>query len=63
MTDEANDRREGYADGMAKNSPTRTDRAYYTAWKDGIDDRIMLAQVAEWKRRALLPVATELDYR
>lgn len=56
MDDDANDRREGYADGIGRNAqPNRSD-AYRAGLDDGFNDRMMLNRVAEWKRRAALPV-------
>ena len=56
MDDEANDRREGYCDGMAGKCQHGRSVAYATAAQDGEDDFSMLENVAEWKRRAALPV-------
>jgi hypothetical protein len=56
MDDEANDRREGYCDGMAGHVQVgRQGRAYAAALNEARRDRTMLRQVAEWKRRAALP--------
>ena len=55
--DEANDRREGYADGIANHRRSHDTSANYTlAWCDGKADREMLDAVTEWKRRAAMPV-------
>ena len=56
MDDEANDRREGYADGLARKPFTRADKFWVEGWDDGWRDAAMLSAVAEWKRRASLPV-------
>lgn len=55
MDDEANDRREGYCDGMAGKRQTGRSADYNQASKDGAMDVLMLASVNEWKRRAALP--------
>jgi hypothetical protein len=57
MTDEANDRREGYCDGMAGKCQYGRSVAYASAAQDGEDDFCMLENVAEWKRRAALAPA------
>lgn len=54
--DERNDRREGYADGLAGKWQQRRGEAYLEANEDGAFDRAMSAMVTEWKRRAALPV-------
>ncbi len=55
MSEQANDRREGYCDGIAGNwQATRSDE-YNEARQDGAFDRAMLAMHYEFKRRAALP--------
>ena len=62
-TDTANDRREGYADGMAgKHLSLAQMRArsneYLEASIDGRQDNTMLRWVYEFRRRAALPEAS-----
>ena len=59
--EERNDRREGYADGMAGVLQfgtvqfPRKSQAYDAAWAEGLYDADMLAAVAEFRRRNALP--------
>lgn len=54
MSEQANDRREGYCDGIAgKWQATRSDE-YNEARQDGAFDRAMLAMHYEMQRRAAL---------
>ncbi len=58
MSEQANDRREGYCDGIAgKWQATRSDE-YNEARQDGAFDRAMLAMHYEFKRRAALTPAS-----
>ena len=54
MTEEANDMREGYCDGLAGKRQEGRSIAYRDACDDGAFDLRMMAMVAEWKRRAAL---------
>jgi hypothetical protein len=58
MTDEANDRREGYCDGIAGHHQPDRSADYREAREDGAFDRQMLAMAAEMKRRAALTLAS-----
>jgi hypothetical protein len=58
MTEQANDRFEGYCDGIAGRwQATRSDE-YNEARQDGAFDRAMLAMHYEFKRRAALTPAS-----
>jgi len=47
MDDEANDRREGYCDGISDHAPqTGRDASYANAWLDGKDDARRLSALA-----------------
>lgn len=54
MTEEANDRLEGYCDGIAGHHQPDRSPEYRDAREDGDFDRQMLAMAAEMKRRAAL---------
>ena len=54
MDDEANDRREGYCDGMAGKRQRGRSKVYRESFEDGRCDEAKLRGVAERKRRAAL---------
>jgi flagellar biosynthesis/type III secretory pathway protein FliH len=54
--DERNDRREGYADGLAYHWQQGRSKAYEEGLEDGCVDLNMMHALTEWKRRAALPV-------
>lgn len=54
--DERNDRREGYADGLAGKRQCARSQDYDDAQRAGFYDEMMMAFVTEHKRRAALPV-------
>jgi hypothetical protein len=54
MTDEANDRREGYCDGLAGKRQSGRSTEYRDACDDGAFDKQMMAMVGEWQRRAAM---------
>ena len=51
---DANDRREGYCDGLAGKRQTGRSIEYRDACDDGAFDRQMMAMVGEWQRRAAI---------
>lgn len=54
MTKQANERREGYCDGIAGHHQPDRSLEYREAREDGAFDRQMLAMAAEMQRRAAI---------